>query len=181
MAALAGSVARRYARALFQIGVDTGTYEALGQELGDLAALFEESVELRQTLVNPVFKPSEKRAILEKILPRVTPSPVVQRFALLLLDRGRIVLLASLARAYREMADAHAGRVRAVVTSATPLSAADLERVRRTLERRTKKTVMLEAQVDPSLIGGLVARVGDLVLDGSVRTQLSTLRDKLLN
>jgi F-type H+-transporting ATPase subunit delta len=71
--------------------------------------------------------------------------------------------------------------VRAVVTSATPLSPADLERVRRSLERRTKKTVMLEAQVDPSLIGGLVAQVGDLVLDGSVRTQLSTLRDKLLN
>jgi F-type H+-transporting ATPase subunit delta len=181
MAALAGSVARRYARALFQIGVDTGTFEALGQELGDLAQLFQESVELRQTLVNPVFKPAEKRAILEKILPRVTPSPVMQRFALLLLDRGRIALLASLARAYREMADAHVGRVRAVVTSAAPLSPADLERVRRSLERRTKKTVMLEAQVDPSLIGGLVAQVGDLVLDGSVRTQLSTLRDKLLN
>jgi F-type H+-transporting ATPase subunit delta len=181
MAALAGSVARRYARALFQIGVDTGTFEALGQELGDLAQLFQDSTELRQTLVNPVFKPAEKRAILEKILPRVTPSQVMQRFALLLLDRGRIALLASLARAYREMADAHVGRVRAVVTSAAPLSPADLERVRRSLERRTKKTVMLEAQVDPSLIGGLVARVGDLVLDGSIRTQLSTLRDKLLN
>ena len=118
MAALAGSVARRYARALFQIGVDTGTFEALGQELDDLAELFQDSAELRQTLVNPVFKPAEKRAILEKILPRVTPSPVMQRFALLLLDRGRIALLASLARAYRELADAHAGRVRAVVTSA---------------------------------------------------------------
>jgi F-type H+-transporting ATPase subunit delta len=181
MAALAGSVARRYARALFQIGVDTGTFEALGQELGDLAQLFQDSTELRQTLVNPVFKPAEKRAILEKILPRVTPNPIMQRFALLLLDRGRIVLLAWLARAYRELADAHAGRVRAVVTSATPLSPADLERVRKSLERRTKKTVMLEAQVDPNLIGGLVAQVGDLVLDGSVRTQLSTLRDKLLN
>jgi F-type H+-transporting ATPase subunit delta len=181
MAALAGSVARRYARALFQIGVDGGSFEALGQELADLAALFEESVELRQTMVNPVFKPSEKRAILEKLLPRVTPSPVVQRFALLLLERGRIGLLPSLARAYRELSDAHAGRVRAVVVSATPLSAADLERVRRSLERRTQKKVMLEAEVDPNLIGGLVARVGDLVLDGSVRTQLDTLREKLLN
>ncbi len=181
MAALAGSVARRYARALFQIGVDMGTYEAFGQELSDLATLFQDSTELRQTMVNPVFKPSEKRAILEKLLPRVTPSPIVQRFALLLLERGRIVLLTSLARAYRELADAHAGRVRAVVTSAAPLAPADLERVRQSLERRTKKTVMLEAEVDPDLIGGLVARVGDLVLDGSVRTQLNTLREKLLN
>jgi F-type H+-transporting ATPase subunit delta len=181
VAALAGSVARRYARALFQIGVDAGTYEALGQELADLATLFQESVELRQTLVNPVFKPSEKRAILEKLLPRVTPSPVVQRFALLLLERGRIALLPSLARAYRELSDIHAGRVRAVVVSATPLGAGDLERVRQSLERRTQKQVLLEAQVDPNLIGGLVARVGDLVLDGSVRTQLETLREKLLN
>jgi F-type H+-transporting ATPase subunit delta len=181
VAALAGSVARRYARALFQIGVDAGTVEALGQELSDLADLFQQSVELRQTLVNPVFKPSEKKAILDRLLPRVTPSPIVQRFAALILDRGRISLLPALARAYRELSDAHAGRVRAVVTSAVPLGASDLERVRRSLERRTKKKVMLEAQVDPSLIGGLVARVGDLVLDGSVRTQLETLRDKLLN
>jgi F-type H+-transporting ATPase subunit delta len=71
--------------------------------------------------------------------------------------------------------------VRAVVVSATPLGAGDLDRVRRSLERRTKKKVMLEAEVDPSLIGGLIARVGDLVLDGSVRTQLDTLREKLLN
>jgi F-type H+-transporting ATPase subunit delta len=181
VAALAGSVARRYARALFEIGVDAGNYEALGQEVADLAALFEQSLELRQTMTNPVFKPSEKRAILEKILPRVTPSPVTQRFAMLLLERGRISLLPALARAYRELSDLHAGRVRAVVTSATPLSPADLERVRRSLERRTQKKVVLEAEVDPGLIGGLVARVGDLVLDGSVRTQLDTLREKLLN
>ena len=181
MAALAGSVARRYARALFHIGVDAGTVEALGQELGDLAVLFQQSAELRQALVNPVFKPSEKRAILDRLLPRVTPSPIVQRFAALLLERGRIALLPALSRAYRELSDAHAGRVRAVVTSAVPLSPGDLERVRRSLERRTKKKVMLEAEVDPGLIGGLVARVGDLVLDGSVRSQLETLRDKLLN
>jgi F-type H+-transporting ATPase subunit delta len=181
MAALAGSVARRYAKALFDIGADAGTYEALGEELADLAALYQSSVELRQTLMNPIFKPSEKRAILEKILPQVTPSQVVQRFAMLLLERGRIALLPALARAYRELSDAYAGRVRAVVVSATPLGAGDLDRVRRALEQRTKKKVMLEAEVDPNLIGGLVARVGDLVLDGSVRTQLTTLREKLLN
>jgi len=181
MAALGGSVARRYARALFQIGVDNGTYEALGQELSDLAELFSGSPALRPALENPVFKPSEKAAILAKILPRVTPSETVRRFALLLLERGRIRALPAIARAYRELGDRHAGRVRAMVTSAQPLSAADLDRVRRSLEARTQKKVMLESQVDPSLIGGLVARVGDLVLDGSVRTQLATLREKLLN
>jgi F-type H+-transporting ATPase subunit delta len=179
--ALSGSVSRRYARALFQIGVDSGTFEALGQELSDLAEVFAGSVELRQTLENPSFKPSEKRAILEKLLPRVAPSRTVQSFALLLLERGRIAALPSIARAYRELVDGHTGRVRATVVSAQPLAAGDLDRVRQALEKRTKKKVLLESQVDPSLIGGLVARVGDLVLDGSVRTQLATLRQKLLN
>ena len=79
------------------------------------------------------------------------------------------------------MADAHLGRVRARVTSAEPLGPAVLDRVRRALEQRTGKQVVVETAVDPDLIGGVVARVGDLILDGSVRTQLADLRAKLLN
>jgi len=105
----------------------------------------------------------------------------VQRFVLLLLDRSRIVLLPAIARAYQAMADDHVGRVRAQVTSAEPLTQVALDRVRRSLEQRTGKKVVMETAVDPELIGGLVARVGDLVLDGSVRTQLADLRTKLLN
>src|SRR5262249_13749432 len=123
----------------------------------------------------------EKRAVLEKLLPRVAPTPEVQRFVLLLLDRRRIVLLPAIARAYRDMTDAHLGRVRAQVTSAEPLAAPMLDRVRRSLEQRTGKQVIVETAVDPGLLGGIVARVGDLVLDGSVRTQLEDLRAKLLN
>jgi F-type H+-transporting ATPase subunit delta len=181
MAALGGSVARRYARALFGIGVDGGTFEALGQEIGELAALWTSSAELRQALENPVFRPSEKRAVLEQILPRVAPTPEVRRLALLLLERRRILLLPAIARAYRDFADAHIGQVRAKVTSAEPLGPAALERVRRSLEQRTGKKVIVEAAVDAALIGGVVAQVGDLVLDGSVRTQLADLRQKLVN
>jgi F-type H+-transporting ATPase subunit delta len=177
----AGSVSRRYARALFSMGVDRGTFEPLGKELEAFSDLWSGSAELRQALENPVFKPSEKRAVLQGILPRVTPTAEVQNFILLLLERRRLPGIASISRAYREMADAHTGRVRAHVTSAQPLAAAELERVRQSLARRTGKQVILEASVDPTLIGGLVARVGDLVLDGSVRTQLGTLREKLLN
>ena len=176
MAVMGGSVARRYARALFGIGVDAGKFEALGDELGELATLWNESDELRQALENPVFKPAEKRAVLERILPQVAPTPEVQRFVLLLLDRRRIVLLPAIARAYRDLTDAHVGRVRAEVISAEMLTPATLDRVRRSLEQRTGKKVIINSTVDPDLIGGVVARVGDLVLDGSVRTQLEDLR-----
>jgi F-type H+-transporting ATPase subunit delta len=181
MAALGGSVARRYARALFGMGVDAGNFEALGQEIAELAALLTSSLELRQALENPVFKTEEKRAVLEQLLPRVTPTAEVRRFVLLLLERRRLAILPAIARAYRDLADQHTGRIRARVTSAEALSPAALDRVRHSLEQRTGKKVILETSVDPDLIGGLVARVGDLVLDGSLRTQLAELRSKLLN
>jgi F-type H+-transporting ATPase subunit delta len=181
MAALAGSVARRYARALFQIGVAKGTFEQLGQELDALAAVYRESFELRQTLENPVFKMSQKRAILEKLLPRVAPSRPVQSFALLLLDRGRINFLPLIDRVYRELTDHQLGRVRAVVSSAKPLDVITEGEILRALERRTGKKVLMKTEVDPNLIGGVVARVGDLVLDGSLRTRLENLGSRILN
>ena len=181
MAALGGSAARRYARALFSIGVDQASFETLGKQLEDLAALVAGSADLRQTMASPVFKDSEKRAILEKLLPRVATSRLVYNFALLVLERGRIGELPRIARAYQELADAHAGRVRATVTSARTLDPAALAGVQHALERRTGKKVLIETVVDPELLGGVVARVGDLVLDGSIRTRLAGMREKLLN
>lgn len=181
MAVMGGSVARRYAKALFEIGVSEGNFEKLGQELDELARVYTSSADLRLALENPVIKPAEKEAIFKAILPRVAPSASVQRFARLLLSRGRIGLLRAAARAYRELADARAGQVRATVTTAAPLAAPDLDRVRRALEARTGRKVIVETALDPDLIGGVIARVGDLVLDGSVRTQLDEMRRRLLN
>jgi F-type H+-transporting ATPase subunit delta len=181
MAAFGGSVARRYARALFDIGLDKTLYEVFGSELAALAATYEGSAELRQTLENPVFKLDQRRGILEKILPRVAPSQDVRSFALLLLERGRINALPAIARSYKELVDEKLGRLQATVTSAQPLDAATAASVQRALERRTGKKVVLSTSVDPTLIGGIVARVGDLVFDGSLKTRLEGLRTRILN
>jgi len=181
MAALGGSVARRYAKALFEIGVADGSFERYGKELDDLAKVYDDAPDLRVALENPMVKVTEKQAVLSRILPRVAPSPQMGRFANLLLERGRLGLLRGIARAYRQLADARAGQVRARVTSAKPLGEPELDRVRRALEARTGRKVIIETAVDPELIGGVVARVGDLVLDGSVRARLGELRQKLLN
>jgi F-type H+-transporting ATPase subunit delta len=181
MAALGGSVARRYARALFDLGVSRGNFEALGRELDNLAQLYAESRELRQTLENPIFKGSQKRKIMESILPQVAQEAVVRNFALLLVDRGRIDVLPMIARAYQEMTDKQLGRVRATVTSAKPLDAVTESEIQRALERRTGKKVLMKSDVDPTLIGGVVARVGDLVLDGSLRTRLASVGNRILN
>jgi F-type H+-transporting ATPase subunit delta len=181
MAAFGGSVARRYARALFAIGVDKGSYEAFGRELAALAETYADAPELREALSNPVFRFDQRVAILDKLLPRVAPSPELRSFAQLLLDRRRIGALPAIARAYKEMVDEKLGRVQALVTSAKPLDPGTAASVQRALERRTGKKVVLESTVDPSLIGGIVARVGDLVFDGSLRTRLETLRSRILN
>ena len=181
MAALGGSVARRYARALFGLAVDKGTFEAVGQELEAVAATVAGSAELRQTLENPVFKLSEKRAILEQILPRLAPTRTVQSFVLLLLDRNRIAALPMISRAYQEMTDEQLGRVRATVTSAQPLDVVTQTEIQRALERRTGKKVVMRTEVNPDLIGGVVARVGSLVFDGSLRTRLAALGSRILN
>jgi len=177
MAALAGSIARRYARALFAIGVDQRSFEALGKELEALAALWNEATEMRQSLSNPIFKSSQKRAILQALLPRVAPTREVQSLAFLLLERGRIAALPAIARAYQEMCDDKLGRARATVRSARPLDVATQTEVRQVLERRTGRSVIMTTEVDPSLMGGIVAQVAGLVLDGSLRA----LSSKILN
>lgn len=181
MAALGGSVSRRYARALFSLGVDRGTFEQLARELDALSELLEGSAELRDTLANPVFKSSEKRRLLEALLARMQPSPELRAFTLLLFERGRLPFLARIARDFRDLADARLGQVRGRVVSATALSADELARVQGALERRLGKKVLLETHQDPELLGGVVAQVGDLVLDGSLRARLRALSDRLLN
>jgi F-type H+-transporting ATPase subunit delta len=181
MATMGGSVARRYAKAIFAIGEDKGNFEILGRQLSELADLWKESEALRQTLENPVFKLSQKRAILQGLMPRLAPARQVQSLALLLLDRGRIASLPAIARAYEEMCDEKLGRVRARVLSASPLDLASETEIRKALERRTGKKVLMTTVVDSTLIGGVVAHVAGMVLDGSVASRLSTLKNRLLN
>ena len=181
MAALGGSISRRYARALFSVGTDNGKFESYGRELGDFAETFQRSLDLRHALTNPVITGVEKRAILEAILPRLGASTEVRRFVLLLLDRGRLAQLPRIAKDYERLTDERLGQVRGRVVSATPLEPAALDQIRLALENRMGKKVLLESSIDPEILGGVIAQVGDLVLDGSLRNRLDNLSRKLLN
>ncbi len=177
---IAGSLARRYARALLDIGIATGIFEQLGKDLDELAALYSGSRDLTEALTNPVFPMARRQAVLEAVLERAQVSPIGRNFALLLLDRERIPYLPAIARELRAMVDERAGRVRALVTSAAPLSDEHLAGIQAGLEKASGKKVLLEKRQDPELLGGVVAKVGDVVYDGSVRTQLETMRERIL-
>jgi F-type H+-transporting ATPase subunit delta len=181
MAALGGSVSRRYARALFSIGVDQDAFEAIGDELTALAKVFESNAELRQALQNPIFRIDEKEAVLTKLLDKLSLRTEIRRFALLLLSRGRLGMLEAIARDYQRLADEKMGQVRGSITSAAELDKDTFAMVRRALEKHTGKKVIAEASVDPSLLGGIVAKVGDLVIDGSLKSRLTSLSRELVS
>lgn len=179
--ALRGSVGRRYARALFDIAVDANDVEGIARALGEVAATYGGSAELRQVLENPIFSLKEKQAVLDRLLSATGSAAHVRRFVMLLLERRRIAILPAIAQSFAELADRRQGRVRAELVSARGLDAATVAEIQRALEKRLGKTVVLETRVDPALIGGVVARAGSLVIDGSLRTRLQDLGKQLLN
>jgi F-type H+-transporting ATPase subunit delta len=174
-----GSIPRRYARALLAIGVDSRLYEKLGAELDSFVALLDHE-DLKTALTNPSVPHSQRKAVVEQLIARLSPTATVRAFLLLLVDRNRIEILPDIAREYQALADAHVGRVRAEVTSAEPLAGENVTRLKRALEQKTGKQVILEQRTDPELIAGMVTRVGTIIYDGSIRTRLEQLRRALL-
>jgi F-type H+-transporting ATPase subunit delta len=177
---ITGSLARRYAKALLDIGIKQQTYDALGRELDRTAEAFVRSPELSQALENPVFPLEKRKLVLDDVARRLALSKVVRNFVMLLLDKGRIGALPDIARAHHALVDEHAGRVRASITTARPIDPALEQRLKGALEKQSGKVVLLDKHEDPTILGGVVTQLGDLVFDGSVRTQLARLREELL-
>ena len=176
---IAGSIARRYAKALLEIGVADGNYERLGREVRALSRALKSSQELAVALSNPAFARTDREKILRAILQRLGASQMVVNFTRLLLDRARLAVLPDISRELDALIDARAGRVAAAVRSAVPLDAGQLERLTQALEQLSGKKVEVKIDTDPSLLGGVVAKLGDIVYDGSLRTQLERMKQAL--
>jgi F-type H+-transporting ATPase subunit delta len=172
-----GSIARRYARALIEVaGAD---YERVGAELGTLAGALFGTPDVAEALLRPgVAKEARERA-LNAVLQVAGVSTTTANFVRLLLDRRRLDLLPDISRAYGTFSDERAGRLRAKVAAAKPLPEPLVAELTRRLAQATKKNVAVETSVDRSLLGGVVAQVGNVVYDGSLRTQLAILRREL--
>ena len=175
----AGAIAERYARALFALGAETGDAQLLLDELGELVEAATVIPELGRVVFTPLYPRAERRAVVGELARRLEHSDETRALAMMLVDENRTALLPDIRDALRDLVERAAGRVRAVVVSARPLERGQLDRLRRALSSRLDAVVTIETQVDPDLIGGVVARVGDLLLDGSLRTQLDSLQGSL--
>lgn len=173
------AVARRYAKALLLIGKEDEQAETYRDELGTVAGLVEQDKSLEEALVNPLYDVEGRRNTLQTIIEKADLSKAMQSFLLLLFDKGRIGFLGNINEFYQKMADELKGIARATLVSATDLSPETVDKIKASLSEKTGKDVLLEVEQDPGLIGGIVTRIGDLVLDGSIKTQLLNMRETL--
>ncbi len=174
-----GSIARRYAKALFGLAVDAGRVEAWSTSLQALQQVVDGSPDLQDVLSNPVYSKEQRRAIVEKLGAALSLEAEPRSLRFLLGDRNRLGYLSAIVLTFRDLADAHLGRLRARVTSAVRLEDGQAQAIADKLSQATKAKVLLDRAVDPAILGGVVAQVGSLVYDGSVRTQLEDLRQQL--
>jgi F-type H+-transporting ATPase subunit delta len=173
------AIARRYAKALLLIGKEDGQAENYRKELSEVAGLFEAQETLKQAVTNPLYEAAGRRRVLQTVIEKMKLSKIMTSFLMLLFDKGRIGFIVSISEFYGKLADDLKGVARASLVSATELSSETVEKIRLTLSKKTGKEVTLEVEQDPSLIGGIVTRIGDLVLDGSIKTQLFNMRESL--
>jgi len=173
------TLAKRYATALVEIAQEQNALDKYAADLDALSKLVEESRDFREVLINPVFTKEDKKKIAGPVLQKMGADPMVINFVYLLIDRKRIEQLTGIEKAFRAKVDEIRGITRGQVTSAEPLEQAELAQLTEKLANITGKQVIVTTKVDPSLIGGLVAKVGDMVFDGTIRTQLNQLKESL--
>ena len=131
-------------------------------------------------MLHPAVPVPRKRAVMTTLVERAHPSPIVSKLLVLLAERDRLVLLPDLLSAYRERVLDYQQVVRAEVTTASPIPTHRAQAVERGLARLTGRTVRLGVRTDPSIIGGVVTRIGDTIYDGSVTSQLERMKKRLV-
>lgn len=175
-----GTIARRYARAFFEVAREDNRYEEYYGELRNFSSLLEESKSFREFLANPVFNRADKKAVTESILGRITMSVMTASFLKLLVEKRRMEILPEITGCYRELMDTALGKARVHVKTAFPLTGELSAGLRKGLETMTGKKIEITMEEDPSLLGGVVVRIGDTLYDGSIRTQLNNMRNLLV-
>lgn len=173
------SAARRYAEAAFSVAMRDGTVETWRSELESAATIVAEE-RIGRALANPSIPLATRVATAQETFGRLVGRQTLNLIGLML-RRGRIEELPRLAAEFRRLDDERQGITHATATSASALTADEVRALTQRLEQETGGRVELDVEVDPSLLGGLVVRVGDRLIDGSVRSRLERLRNQLVS
>jgi F-type H+-transporting ATPase subunit delta len=173
-------LAKRYAKAIFTLGKEQDKVDSYAETLAAIAELFENpDLEVADALTNPLYPMEARQKVMASIAKAAKADAMMTAFLNLLIEKKRVDVLPEIAGQVQVMLDLEANISHGSVTSAVKLNKGLLGKIQASLENITGNKVILETQVDPSIIGGIVATVGDLVLDGSIRTQLNGLKESI--
>lgn len=173
------TIARRYAKALVQLGSEGGLIDRFREELAAIDRLFADNGELRAAFSDPAITLEQKREIMKALVTKSGCSELVGNFLLLLVDKNRVAFLGQIVQTYETLADEQSGVIRPVIRTAFALDANQVTAIQGALEKQTGKKVVPQVVVDGSLIGGVVTQIGDTAFDNSVKTQLKRIQDIL--
>ena len=171
------SVAGRYASALYDLATEQNQVKPVEQELAGVQAMLDESADLRRMVLSPVFTAEEQTKALTAVLAKAGVGPLTSNFLKLIAKNRRLFALSDMIRNYRSLAARGRGEAQAEVTSAIALTDLQLTALRESLRTATGgKDVQLTTKVDPSLLGGLIVKMGSRMVDSSIRTKLTSLK-----
>jgi F-type H+-transporting ATPase subunit delta len=173
------NIAKKYAKALLKVGLKDGNYETLGQDLNKMADLLKESKELRVALWSPSFPKPTRKAIARKIGERLGLAATTLTFIELLIQKKRMGLFFEITKVYRDLNDEVAERIRATLIIPRDLPADLVQEIKNQMESMTGKGVILSLEKDPSLLGGFLTKIGNVLYDGSLKAQMAKLKANL--
>lgn len=173
-------IAERYARAIYELGVDTKQLAPLSDQIKRVAAAYDDSRELRQVLENPLVSAAERQGLLKGLSTRLGVGPLALNSIRLIAQRRRLRALPQIAKKLGELTDDRSGVVRASVTTAKIMPETYFVKLKGELEKSLGKRIILERKQDPSLIAGVVTRIGDNTIDGSLKGRLNDLQQRML-
>jgi len=173
------TVARRYAEAMVDVAISRNEVESIDNELRVFAETMKASRELYEVFASPIVSPTDKLSLLNALIARLNPGQMTANLLRTMLKHYRLHYVAEVYDQFRRKMNERKGLIVAEVATAAEVGAAEQVRLGRTLEEATGKQVEFKFKTDPSLIGGVVTRIGSVVYDGSVRTQLQTIKERL--
>lgn len=171
------TVAKRYAKALYDIGTEQGKSEIFAENLKELATLLDENNEVKEMLLNQSIQSGDKKNAMGVLIADM--DPMVKNFVNLVLDKNRADSLMAMCESYMDFLEEQANILHAVVTSAVPLTGEQVGQIEDKFSKLMEQSVKAETAIDASLIGGVTVRIGDTVYDGSVAHHLKQLSDSL--
>jgi F-type H+-transporting ATPase subunit delta len=173
-------IARRYAQALIEIGKEDNRVEEFKIELENFSDLLKKFPEFQNALLSPLYSAEDLKKTILGVAEKIKLSETIKNFLCLLVDKRRIQYFSAILELYEDLTYQISGYVKARVITARPLSTGDFESIKKSLEDITQKKVLLNSVVEPQIIGGVIAEVGDKIFDGSIRNQLQRIGETLI-